>query len=430
MSNSRRSLSRRQFLSWTAGAVAAPYVLTSPALGQRRSRSGEKLPASERIGLALIGIGRRGASWASMLARRPEVQCVGVCDVDSRKFAYALRYIRRYQKDGCPTYRDYRRLLDVGSVDAVVICTPDHWHGVMACDAARASKDVFCESPLSLTVREADAMATVARRYGRVFQTGTHWRSSAGYRAACELIAGKKLGQIRTVHVQAGLASGYCSFGPQPVPKELDWDLWLGPAPKAPYSNYRCSGSSGSYGWRAWRDYGGGPLASNGSHYFDAIQWALGRDDTGPVQFIPPDGKEHKALTIRYADGVTVVNAKGPKGTLVEFTGTDGVLGFSVGRGGVQTWPEDLAGRVPRDRDSSYYRSNDHMANFLEAVKTRRRCVSDVEIAARSVTVCHLACIASWLGRPLTWDPAKRQIVGDPQAARWLDRPKRAPWRV
>ncbi len=438
MTSRRRALSRREFLAGAAGAVGAAYVLTSAAPGRSPSRSSPKeVPASEKIGLGFLGFGRRGYELGSLLARMPQVQCVVACDVDSRRTDYAMKYIARRQP-GLKTSKDFREVLGNRDVDAVLVLTPDHWHAILAIEAAKAGKDVFCESPLSLTVREARAMAAAARRHGRVFQTGTHRRSLSLYREACELVRSGQLGEIKAVHVLAGAPSGYCSLGGAAVPPTLDWDMWLGPAPEAPYHAYRCaSSSSGSYGWRAWRDYSGGAMTYYGAHYFDVVQWALGTDETGPVEIVPPDGKEHKLLTYRYANGVALYNGKGPKGAAIEFTGTDGVLGIGgtvSSRKGYQTWPEGLAApsedRGKSRSSSRYYSSTDHLVNFLDCVKTRRKCVSDVAIARRSVTISHLGNIAYWLNRPLKWDPAKEEIVGDPEASRWLDRPRRAPWRL
>ena len=441
MSSGRRALSRREFLAGAAAAV--PYVLTSAARGAPSGRSSRRAEGAaptptEKIGVGFIGFGRRGYELGSLLARMPQVQCVVACDVDSRRTDYAMQYIGRRQA-GMKTCKDFRKVLDNADVDAVFVATPDHWHAIGAIEAVKAGKDVFCESPLSLTVGEARAMAAAARRYGRVFQTGTHRRSLSLYREACELVQDGRLGEIKTVHVLAGTTSGHCFLGGAQVPSTLDWDMWLGPAPEASYHPYRCISTSGSssYGWRLWRDYSGGQMTSYGAHYFDVVQWALGADGTGPVEIIPPDGKEHKVLTYRYANGVTMYNDKGPKGAAIEFTGTEGVLGIGgavTSRTGYQTWPEALATPSAdrgRSRSASrYYSSNDHLGNFLECIKTREKCVSDVAIACRSVTISHLGNIAYWLNRALKWDPVKEEIVGDPEASRWLDRPRRAPWRL
>ena len=445
MSSRQRGLSRRAFLARVTGAAAAGGALVSAASGAPRKRPsrGEQtsVAASEKLGIGFLGFGRRGYELGSAISRMPRVQCVLACDVDTRRTAYAMKYLAKHQP-GLKTCKDFREVLSNREVDAVVIAAPDHWHAVLAIEAAKAGKDVFCESPISLTVREARAMSAAVGRYGRIFQAGTFRRSMAACHEACELVRSGKIGQVRSVHVLAGPPSQPCYLSGQAVPAYLDWNLWLGPAPEAAYHPYRCMGGGSSrYGWRAWRDYSGGSMTHYGSHYFDLVQWALGADKSGPVEIIPPDGKEHKKLTYRYANGVTVYNDKGPKGAAVEFTGTEGVVGIGgsvSSRLGYQTWPEGLAPpskERSRSRRSSrsaseYYALRDHLKNFLDCIETRQSPVGDVEAACRSVTVCHLGNIAYWLRRPLKWDPVKEEIVGDPEASRWLGRPKRAPWRL
>jgi len=428
----RKRTSRRSFLARSAAAAAGAYVLPAGVLAQRRSRPDDTPPPSERIGMAFIGCGRRGYVWVNYVSRMPQVQPVAVCDVSRRALDMGMRYATRRQK-GCKPYGDFREVLARKDVDAVLIATPDHWHAVMAVQAAKAGKDVFVESPLSLTIREARQIAQAARRYGRVVQVGTDRRSNASYMTAVDIARSGDLGEVRTAYVQAGDVSRQCHLARAKLPSGFDWDLWLGPAPDAPYHPYRCSGSSGSYGWRVWRDYCGGRLASYGAHYFDAVHWALGLDRTGPVEVVPANGKDVKTLTFRYADGLTVHNGKGPKGAVIELVGSAATLGIGVEGKSFQTWPESIgvaAEKAANAKRRSYYASTAHIADWLDAIRTRGRCLSDVESAVRSVTVSHLGCIATWLGRPIRWDPAKEEIVGDPAAARWLDRPKRAPWRV
>ncbi|MCD6303992.1 MAG: Gfo/Idh/MocA family oxidoreductase [Planctomycetes bacterium] len=423
---SGRALSRRALLKRAAAALAGPYVLTSAALG----RAPERAPASERIALGIIGCGRRCRSLLPDLSRDGRVQLVALCDVDAHALKQVASYTRRRRGDS-KLVKDYREVLADRRVDAVVIATPDHWHAVIAVEAARAGKDIYCESPLSLTVREARAMAIHARRYGCVFQVGTQYRSYWQYREACRLVRDGRLGKIRTVYALAGQPSRPCFLPAGKQPGYLDWDMWLGPAPWADYHPYRCSSHTGSSsGWRAWRDYSGGTMTYIGGHLLDAIHWALDMDGGGPVEVIPPDGAASRPLTWRYPGGVTVVNARGDKKGNIQFNGSEGVLVIGLGKRGYQSWPEDIAASAEKSPKQHYWGTNDHIGNFLDCVRTRKRCVSDVEIACRSITACHLANIASWLGRAIRWDPQKEEIIGDAQASRWLDRPKRPPWRL
>ena len=431
MNAMQKSLSRRRFLKVAAAAAAGPYVLARSAMGQVAGTS-QPTPPSDKIGLGILGCGRSGQQWLSVLSYAPyvsKVQVQAICDVDARSIKTALPLTERAFK-GCPTTKDFREVIANSKIDAVMICTPDHWHAVMAAEAIRAGKDVYCESPLSLTVREARAMANLARRYGRVFQNATLFRSYPAYTAGYALLHAKRLGEIKTVHVQAGGPSRPCSLPGEPVPEGLDWDLWLGPAPTAPYNNQRCTGSpAGSYNWRSWRDYSGGSMTGYGVTFIDTAQWALGLDDTGPVEIVPPSGKDHPALTWQYANGVTIINGTGPKAATIEITGSAGVMGLGMSRVGCQTWPAELAANPPAE-SGLRYRPGDHFLDFVECIKSRGRPMSDVAAACRSVTACHLANIAVWLNRPLKWDPVKEEIVGDAEASRWLDRPRRAPWRV
>ncbi len=414
-------ISRRRFLQSAAALAAAPYVLT----GRARAR----LAPSERITVGVIGVGNMGAIHLPGLLGNRELQVVAVCDVDRGKRAAAKRTVEEhYGADrpagwhGCDAYNEYERVLERPDIDAVLTAVPDHWHAIIAVAACRAGKDVYGEKPLSLTIREADAMVAAVRRYGRVFQTGSQQRSDANFRFACELVRSGRIGRVLTVHVGVGGPSREKFLPEEPIPEGFDWDRWQGPAPWHPYNSERCSGSYGG-GWRLIRDYSGGMMTDWGAHHFDIAQWGLGMDGSGPVEIIPPNLAESKTLTYRYANGVTMYHG-GANGVL--FTGTDGKV--EVNRGHLRTWPEDLAREPLAPHEVHLYESPGHVQDWIDCIRTRRRPVADVAIGASSVTVCHLGNIAWWLGRTLRWDPARRELIGDDAAARWLDRPKRAPY--
>jgi predicted dehydrogenase len=289
----------------------------------------------------------------------------------------------------------------------------------------KSGKDVYCEKPLALTVRQARAMVTAARRYGRVFQTGSQQRSSAEFRTACELVRNGRIGEIKHVGVSVGGPSTERYFPEEPIPEGFDWEFWLGPAPWAPHNSTRCSGDYGG-GWRMVRDYSGGMMTDWGAHHFDIAQWGLGMDHTGPVEIHPPDGKDFKRLTYIYANGIPMTHGDGGAGIL--FTGANGTV--EVTRGWFKTNPPEIAKEPLGPSDIRLYNSNNHMGDFFQCMKTRKRPICDVEVGCRSVTVCHLGNIAVWINRPIKWDPVKEEIIGDPEASRWLDRPMRAPWRL
>ncbi len=419
-------LSRRDVLRRGA-AVAAPWFIPRAVLGSARRSA-----PSERITLGLIGVGNMGSAHLSAFLGYREVQIVAICDVDRTKRRRACRQVNEHYghgaRTGCRAYNEFEKLLARDDIDAVVIAVPEHWHAIIAIHACRCGKDVYCEKPLALTVREARAIVRAARRYGTVFQVGSQQRSAANFRYACELVRNGRIGELKTVHVGVGGSSREAYLPAEPIPEGLDWDRWLGPAPWKPYNHERASGSY-SGGWRLIRDYSGGMMTDWGAHHFDIAQWAMGMDGSGPIE-VHPARAGHKAasdenpLTFVYKTGVRMYRGKA-NGIL--FTGTRGQV--EVNRGYFRTWPESI-GREPIHPDEIHlYESRDHRQNWLDCIRTRRRPIADVEIGCRSVTVCHLGNIATWLNRPIRWDPQHEQIVGDAEASRWLDRPKRAPWR-
>jgi predicted dehydrogenase len=267
-------------------------------------------------------------------------------------------------------------------------------------------------------------MVSAARRYGTVFQTGSQQRSADNFRYACELVRNGRIGKLQKVNVGIGMPSTEKYFAPEPVREGLDWERWLGPAPWAVYNAERCSGSY-SGGWRLVRDYSGGMTTDWGAHHFDIAQWGMGRDGSGPIEIYPPGTGGYDTLTYIYDDGV-VMQRGGANGIL--FTGTDGKV--EVNRGHFKTWPDEIGQQPIGPNDLHLYNSPGQQVDWLECVRERRRPICDVAIGASSIRVCHLGNIASWIGRPIRWDPVKEEIIGDPAASQWLDRPKRAPYRI
>jgi predicted dehydrogenase len=429
-SSAAAPVSRRQFLKGVAGvsaAVAVPYFVPARAFG----KSGRVAP-SERITIGFIGLGNMGTTHLDNFLGNNEVQLVAICDIDAKKRAAAKQRIEEHyaaeREAGtyrdCDEYNEFEELLARDDIDAVLIAVPDHWHAIVAITACRAGKDVYCEKPLSLTIREAQEMVKAARRYGTVFQTGSQQRSSSNFRYACELVRSGRIGKLLNVNVGIGAPSTEKYFPEEPVREGLDWERWLGPAPWQPYNADRCSGSY-SGGWRLVRDYSGGMTTDWGAHHFDIAQWGMGMDGTGPVEVHPPPERYGEGLRFIYANGVTMERG-GANGIL--FTGTDGKV--EVNRGYFKTWPEEIGKEPIGPNDVHLYESPGHQVDWLNCIRSRRRPICDVEIGASSVTVCHLGNIAYWLERPIRWDPDNREIVGDDAAARWLDRPKRAPWRL
>ncbi|GMV98114.1 MAG: Gfo/Idh/MocA family oxidoreductase [Phycisphaerae bacterium] len=428
----RKPMTRRAFLHGTAAAVAAPYIVPASSLGKSYW-----IAPSERITVGFIGIGNMGGGHLGGFLDDRQVQVVAACDVDANKRrstreAAEKKYGQAQRSGtykGCAEYNEFEKLLERPDIDAVLIAVPDHWHAIISIHAARCGKDIYCEKPLSLTVREAEAMVAAVRRYNRVFQTGSQQRSEHNFRFACELVQNGRIGKLKTVHVNIGMPSAERYLPEEPVREGLDWDRWLGPAPWQPYNAERCSGSY-SGGWRLIRDYSGGMTTDWGAHHFDIGQWGMGMDGHGPVEIRPPMGNE--PLTFIYENGVKMFRSNQAEGhgnvNGILFTGTDGRV--EVNRGYLKAWPESLLNERIGPNEIHLYESPGHRQDWINCIRSRQRPICDVAIGASTITVCHLANIASWLDRPIRWDPVKRVIVGDLEASRWLDRPKRAPWRL
>jgi predicted dehydrogenase len=427
---SGKNYSRREFLKKTmaiaGGAAAFPYVVPSSAPGQAAP--------SGRITLGFIGMGKQSQHLIRSFLNSPGTQTLAVCDVDKLKLKRAQDTVQEhYSKPnstpykGCAAYGDFRELLARDDIDAVVIATPDHWHSITVIQAAQAGKDIYCEKPLAQTIAEARAMVNAVRRYVRIFQTGSMQRSDDKFRFACELVRNGYIGEVKTVTVGIGGPPEDKPLPAEPVPDYLDWDMWVGPAPWRPYNSDLSPHISfdGFPNWRYHSDFGGGGMTDWGAHHFDIAQWGLGMDETGPVAIIPPDDKDYKVLTYKYANSVIMTrdNANG-----ILFTGTKGRV--EVNRGYLKTWPETLQSQQIKPEEIHLYDSKNHYTDWLDAIRKRTKPICDIETGCRSVTVCHLGNIAYRLGRPLKWDPQREVFVNDSNANRLLSRAMRSPWHL
>ncbi|MGA2863808.1 MAG: Gfo/Idh/MocA family oxidoreductase [Verrucomicrobiota bacterium] len=436
--NQAPPVSRRRFLAQTAtalgAALAAPVIVPAPVLGRNGA-----LPPSERIAMGFIGVGGQGSghllggAWtyvAGGYAGRKDVQVLAVCDVwrDRRERAcqkvndhYAQAYGKGNYK-ACSAYTDFRQVLDRPDIDAVLIATPAHWHATMAAMAAAAGKDIYCEKPTAVTVRESQAMLAAVRRYGRVYQAGTQQRSEYGgkFRQACEFVRSGRLGQLQAIYAyrDGGAIFWPARFGPaQPLPETLDWDLYLGPAPWLPYD-----GNTGAHRF----DIG---ELNWGQHHYDLVQWAAGADETGPVEFF----MEADRSCYKYATGVVVYGRDYPGQPIggdggACFVGTAGRL--AVDRDALVSEPPDIVREPLRPNEVHLYRSTSHSGNFLECVRTRKRPICDADIAHRAASALLLGGVAKQLQRTLKWDPKTEQFPNDDEANRLLSIAKRPPWRL
>lgn len=391
---------------------------------------------SDNITLGYIGTGKQGRGRLfSEFIKIPEVQIVAACDVDAEKLAAfqkmaADHYAQQKNQSsyqGIDTYADLRQLLAREDIDAVIIATPDHWHATASILACEAGKDVYCEKPLSLTVKEGRAMVDATRKNKRVFQTGSMQRSWADFHRAAELVINGYIGNLNKIVVSVGGPPDACDQPAETKPEVLDWNLWQGPAPQRAYSSFFAPPITWD-GWPRWRYckyYGGGGMTDWGAHMFDIAQWALGMDDSGPTEIIPPDGKDYPVLTYRYDSGVTMVREDFGKGNAIRFEGSDGVI--EVSRQFLNV-PENLKNQQIKENEIHLYKSRDHYRDWLNAIRQRSMPICDVEVGHRTATVCNIGNIAYELNRPLRWNPRKEKFKKDREANKMLARKDRDFW--
>jgi predicted dehydrogenase len=432
MTSPRTGMSRRAFVAGAA-AAAVPLIVPRSILGDDK-----KPGANSRLTIGFIGMGYQMQGHLRWFLDQKDTQVLAVCEVDKTRREHAKKRVEdHYAKDekkatykGCDAYVDFHELTSRKDIDAVVIATPDHWHAIPALEALKNGQDVYCEKPLTLTIHEAKALIDATRKYERVFQTGSQQRSEEGFRKACELVRNGRIGKVKTVYVNVGGPSKPCDLPEEKEEPGLDWDRWLGPAPKRPYNSVLSPRGVHKHfpNWRLYREYSGGMMTDWGAHHFDIAQWGLGMDESGPVEIIPPeDPKAVFGVRYVYANGVEVIHAdkddKGQGVNGVTFVGDSGRV--FVNRGYLASDPVDLHKQKPGEKDVHLYVSPGQQKDWLNCVKSRKRPICDVEIGARSVTVCHLGNLAYWNHRKLRWDPKEWRFVNDAEADKWLDRERR-----
>jgi len=425
-------MNRRQFLKGAAAAaVAAPVIVPASVFG-----SADRPAPSERITVGFIGCGKMANDYhlPELLSFR-DVQALAVCEVDARRRAHAKErvdkaYETRAGFAGCTVYSDFRELIARKDIDAVCIATPEHGHAIPAIEACKAGKDVYCEKPLTLTLAEGRRCIDTARKYDRVFQTGSQQRSSVfgPFRKAAEIVRSGRLGKIQTVTVGVGEPSKWCDLPAEDMEPGLDWDRWLGPAPERAYNSVLSPRGVHNHfpAWRNYREYAGGGHSDMGAHHYDIAQWCLGMDESGPVEIIPPeDPKAMTGVRYLYSNGVVMTHG-GPSGCV--FTGTAGTL--HIDRGVLTSDPDSIIKEPLGSSDVHLYESPGHHRNWLDCIRSRKRPIADVEIGARSVAVVILGNLAYWHRRKLQWDPAKWEFVGDKADQSLLDRDRREHWEL
>jgi len=403
--------SRREFIK-AAGLVSAGVVLPTFVPASALGR-GDAVAPSERIRVGGIGLGNQGGSDFGGFLGRAEVQYVAVCDVrknvrDSKK----AQVDERYQSKDCAAYNDFRQLLAREDIDAVHVATPDHWHAIIVTEACRHGKDVFCQKPETLTLREGPLMVAYARRYGRVVSGGSQ-RVLEDYRGTVDMCWGGKLGQMLSINVQTSNLSHACNLPPEPVPEGFDWEMWLGPAPWAPYNAKRCAGdyNTADNAWRAYWDYSGGDITDWGAHHFGGATFAVDVRELQPQEVIyhAPEGQNCAHLEFVYPNGMKITQCK-------------------PGKVNMEVEGNEHETRAPKPVPG-YKGNGGIIGDFLHCVRTRERPFRDIEFAV-TMSLCHLGTIAYRLQRSLKWDAAKQTFPGDSEANRFVDRARRQPWQL
>lgn len=418
------SISRRAVLKGglaTVFATSAPMILSSRVLG----RAGQTGPNS-RITVGIIGNGLISAGHRGFCLTQSATQVVALCDVNKQVLDKVMAEAKAKGAD-CTGYADSGELCARPDIDAVFVTTPDHWHAAIAIDAMRHGKDVYVEKPMTLTIEEGRMVRAAAKRYGRILQVGSQQRSNISFRKAAELVLNGYIGEVHTVVCRLGEFPPPTQFTAEPVPAYLDYDRWLGPVAWEPYHPERVKGNYGG-GWRRFWEFGSRKNGDWGAHHFDIVQWALGMDDSGPELFVPKgfDG-EHQYHT--YAKGPKVIRDGDSKGAMIRFIGEKGEIHVSRDDK-FETTPAGLKTLVLKASDRKLYVSNDHRADWLNAIRTRQQPICHAGIGHRTATICQLSGIAERLGRPVRWNPTTEQIVDDPVASNMMDRPRRAPYSL
>lgn len=425
----RSRVTRRAFMCGAVAAVAAPALIPGRALGL----AGVAAP-SERIALGVIGFGPRCRYVLPAMLSQPDVQCVALCDVQAERRAAGKAMVDgHYGIADCAVYRDLRELLARDDIDAVLIATGDRWHAAASMLAAEAGKDVYSEKPCGITIGLCQDLSATMARTGRIFQAGTQRRSVTNFKLAVELAHAGKLGALRTLHAtvyKPEIRTDWRPGEPTPSQEEVDWNLWLGPAPWRPYNRKYVEGE-----WRGQYDFDSGArLLDWGAHTVDLCQWANKADDTLPISFVP----EETGITAAYANGVTLKihfleTPFGERPGWIQHLGTcpvrfEGDEGWvEVGdNGGIAVSSETLQKELPvLPQADSGLDVFAHARNFFDAVRSRETTAANATVMRRSHIACHAAAFAWMLRRPMTLDPTQESFVGDDEANRLKRRPAR-----
>lgn len=441
-----KPVSRRNFLGQTAIAAVGAGLTSGAVMAAAEEK---KVSANDKISVALIGCGGQGRYNLKDFLRLPEIECLALCDVDKEHLSKAQKEVEDKSGKKPEGYGDFRQVLERKDIDVVIIGTPDHWHALTTIYACQAGKDVYVEKPLTVSIGEGRVMVKAARNSNRVVQMGTQQRSAGHFKDAVAFVKSGELGKIRLVRTWAYLdwKGELAKVDDGEPPEGVDYDMWLGPAPKRPFNKRRFH-----FDFRWYWDYSGGLMTDWGAHMIDIANMAM--DVISPKSAMSVGGKngypddametpdtqqailEYDGFTMIWEHALGVGRGPWDREHGVAFHGNNGIL--VVDRNGWEVFAETNAVNKAREcmmkpvphRHASEDYHLDHVKNFLECVKTREKPCSDVEIGHNSMIACHLANIAVRLGRKINWDCEKEEIVGDPEAQKLVMRPYREPWKL
>ena len=426
----RLSITRRKFAGVATASLAIPTFLPTLAAGKGR------VAPSDRINIGVIGCGKITKDYhLRELLGAKDTQLVAVCDVDkNRRDKAAERISKKYSSAkkefaGIDAYNDFRKITERDDIDAVVIGTPENWHALQLVEACKQKKDVYCEKPLTLTIAEAKLCIDATRKYKTIVQTGSQQRSNVfgPFREAVEIIRSGRLGKIQKVTVGVGAPPIKCDLPAEKMEPGLDWDLWLGPAPKRPYHSVLSPRGVHNHfpQWRKYKEYAGGGHADMGAHHYDIANWALDLDQSGPVKIVPPkDPKALRGVTFVYENGLEIVHG-GPSGCT--FHGEKGKL--RIDRGHLTSQPGEIVTEALKEIRARAEKHVGHHRNWLDCIQSRKAPVAEVEKGARTVTVIHLGNLAYEFRRDFEWDPKKWRFKNE-KDNELLDRERRDPWQL
>lgn len=405
-------VSRRKFIRNTALVAGGVSIIPRHVLGQGYT------PPSDKVNLGFIGLGKQGGILANFFVSNTNVQIVAGAEVWQSKQQWFKGVVEKFYAEkrkisgynGVKTYTDYQDLIQRKDIDAVVIATPDHWHAIQSIDAMNAGKDVYCEKPMTNTIKEGRAMVKAVEKNKSILQVGSMQRSWGRFIKAKEIIRSGQLGQIKKVIVNVGDPAKPYDLPSEPIPLGIDWNLWCGPAPLLPYNSLVAPEIVKGYPkWRNYKETAGGILSDWGAHMFDIAQWYLDMDKTGPITYVPPkDTKAVRGLKMYYENGIEMVHEDFGRGWGVRFIGTLGTM--DVSRKYLETSPSNILTASEPDLESLFKDKGNHYQNWISAIKSRKQTICDVETGHRSASICNIANIAYELNETLHWNPVKEKF--------------------